>query len=662
MSVYLKDIPLEVALQRFESALKEMGLWKILEAEEIPLDENALGRVLAAPVWAKLSSPHYHASAMDGFAVHAEETHGAQPSTPIILKFGVSAVYLDTGDPLPSGFNAVIPIENTEPLEASGELSLNIRNPDSIRIRASVAPWSHIRPLGEDYVATQLVLPEGQVLRPVDLGAIAASGNTAIMVARKPRVAILPTGSELVPLGTNLGPGDIPEFNSLFMSAQVNMMGAEATRFQITEDNFEKIKDRVLAAAKDFDLILLNAGSSAGSEDFSSRVVESLGNLFVHGVAVRPGHPVILGLINPEGQNSASIEKPVPISGVPGYPVSAALTVEIFVEPIIARWLGRSVRDLAKENAILSRKIVSPAGDDDFVRVVVGQVDGKLLAAPLSRGAGVISSLARADGLIVIPRGVQGYEAGESVQVQMYRTKHEVESTIFCIGSHDMTLDLLAQHLAKRDRRLVSSNVGSQGGLIAVHRREAHLAGSHLFDPATGEFNISSIKQYVPDRSVKLIAFVYREQGLMVPKGNPHGLSGLKDIAEKQVRMVNRQRGSGTRVLFDYNLKKLGLSPDSFLGYDDEEYTHLGVAAAVASGRADTGLGITAAAVALHLDFVPLFSERYDLVIPVEYFEDDLLKPLLEVVSGNEFQKEVSALPGYDVSKMGEVIAELEAA
>ena len=288
---------------------------------------------------------------MDGFAVHAEETHGAQPSTPISLKFGVSTLYLDTGDPLPDGFNAVIPIENTEPLEASGELSLNIRNPDSIRIRASVAPWSHIRPLGEDYVATQLVLPEGQHLRPVDLGAIAASGNTSIMVARKPRVAILPTGSELVPLGTNLKPGDIPEFNSLFMSAQVKLMGAEVTRFPITEDNFEKIKDRVLAAAKDFDFILLNAGSSAGSEDFSSGVVEGLGSLLVHGVAVRPGHPVILGLINPVGSNSAPIKKPVPIVGVPGYPVSAALTVDIFVEPIISRWLGKPVKRTGKGNS-----------------------------------------------------------------------------------------------------------------------------------------------------------------------------------------------------------------------------------------------------------------------------------------------------------------------
>lgn len=661
MSVYLKDIPLDDALRRFESALTEIDAWRVLGIEEIPLDESAVGRVLAEPVWAKINSPHYHASAMDGFAVRAEDTYGAQPSNPTILKLGKSTIYLDTGDSLPAEFNAVIPIENTEPLDSVGNICPDIRKPDSIRIRASVPPWSYIRPVGEDYVATQLVLPEGQILRPVDLGAIAASGHSSVRVSRKPKVAILPTGSELVPVGSDLKPGDILEYNSVVMAAQLKTMGAEVTRFPITEDNFEKIREHVLSAANDFDLILLNAGSSAGSEDFSSRVVEDLGSLLVHGVAVRPGHPVILGLINPADSESSSSRKPVPIVGVPGYPVSAALTVDIFVEPIISCWLGKPTLKYEIETAILTRKIVSPPGDDDFVRVVLGKVDGRLLAAPLSRGAGVISSLVKADGLVILPRGIQGCESGESVRVQLFRARQELEKTIFCIGSHDMILDLLAQFLAKKDRRFVSSNVGSQRGLISLQLREAHLAGSHLLDPDTGDFNISYIRQYIPGRSVRLVAFVHREQGLMVPRGNPHGLKGLKDISEKKVRMINRQRGSGTRVLFDYHLKNMGLPQGAFFGYEDEEYTHLGVAAAVASGRADTGLGIAAAAIALELDFVPLFTERYDLVIPHDYLEGNLLKPLMEVISAKKFRDTVSALPGYDVSEMGKVIADLEA-
>jgi putative molybdopterin biosynthesis protein len=661
MSVYLKDIPLSDAFQRLESALLENDAWRILGVEDIQLDENAIGRVLAEPVWAKINSPHYHASAMDGFAVRADETYTAQPSTPVTLKVGDSAIYLDTGDPLPAGFNAVIPVENTEPLDAESVITEEIRKPAFIRIRASVTPWSHIRPVGEDFVATQLVLPEGQILRPVDLGAIAASGHSTVRVSRKPRVAVLPTGSELVPVGSDLRPGDILEYNSLVLASQLKEMGAEVTRFPITRDDFAEIKARVLEASQKFDLILLNAGSSAGSEDYSSRVVEETGSLLVHGVAVRPGHPVILGLIYSGEAVPGESGRPVLVVGVPGYPVSAALTVDIFVEPVIARWLGRPPREYDTENAIITRKIVSPAGDDDYIRVVLGKVDDRLLAAPLSRGAGVISSLVRADGLLVVPRGVQGCEAGESVEVRLFRTRRDLERTIFCIGSHDVTLDLLAQFLAKKQRRFVSSNVGSQRGLISLQRREAHLAGSHLLDPATGEFNISYIRQYIPDRSVRLIEFLRREQGLMVPKGNPLGLFSLTDLPEKKARMVNRQRGSGTRVLLDFHIKDSGLSPQAFPGYEDEEYTHLGVAAAIASGRADTGLGIAAAAFALELDFIPLFSERFDLVIPHDYLDGDLLKPLLDIISSADFQASVRRLPGYETGGMGNVIADLEA-
>ncbi len=692
MSVYLHDIPLPEAQSRLESVLREAGLWRVLGVETIPLDENALGRTLAGPVWARTSSPHYHASAMDGFAVRATETAGALPAKPVTLRTPDQACYLDTGDPLPPGFDAVIPVENTEALDEHDQLTDAIRAPASIRIRASVAPWTHVRPLGEDIVATELVLPAGHVLRPVDLGAIAAAGHSEIDVARKPRVAILPTGTELVPVGSKLKPGDILEYNSLVLAAQVKAMGGESTRFPITKDDFDLICQRVQEAAQDHDLILLNAGSSAGAEDFSAKVVEKLGTLLVHGVAVRPGHPVILGVIarstaGATKQSDVSIrheisssefdtaEKDrllnpprndiVPIIGVPGYPVSAALTIEIFVEPLIASWLGRRPDEMPVETAQLTRKITSPGGDDDYVRVVVGRVGEKLLAAPLSRGAGVITSLVRADGLVLLPRGTQGAEAGEQVQVRLYRPRAELDKTIFCIGSHDMTLDLIAQFLAGHDRRLASANVGSQGGLVALRRGEAHLAGSHLLDPATGEYNISYIRQYLPGVKVKVVTLVGREQGLLVKRGNPKGLKTLADLsrpgAESEagsVRFVNRQRGAGTRVLLDYQLNRLGIAPESIIGYNQEEYTHLGVAAAVASDRADCGLGIAAAAQALELDFIPLYQERYDLVIPKEYAESNLLEPLFIVLEDPEFRAAVAALPGYDVSRMGSLVLE----
>lgn len=658
MSVYLHDIPLPEALARLQSALRDADLWRVLDVETIPLDENSLGRTLAEPVWAKTSSPHYHASAMDGFAVRAAETAGAMQTKPVTLQIPDQACYLDTGDPLPHGFDSVIQIENTEALDEHGNLVDAIRDPASIRIRESIPPWNHVRPLGEDIVATELVLPAGQVLRPADLGAIAAAGHSQINISRKPRVAILPTGTELVPIGSELKSGDILEYNSLVMAAQVKAMGAEATRFPITADKFDLICEQVKEAAREHDLILLNAGSSAGAEDFSASVVEKLGQLLVHGVAVRPGHPVILGMLNTENRD-------VPIIGVPGYPVSAALTVDVFVEPLIAQWLGRRPNQLPTETAQLTRKIASPGGDDDFVRVAVGRVGEKLLAAPLSRGAGVITSLVRADGLVLMPRGTQGAEAGEQVQVRLYRPKAELDKTIFCIGSHDMTLDLIAQFLAGHDRRLASANVGSQGGLVALRRGEAHLAGSHLLNPETGEYNISYIRQYLPDVPVRVVTLVGREQGLLVKRGNPKGIKGLGDLSRpgaeldaKSVHFVNRQRGAGTRVLLDYQLNLLGIATDSIIGYNQEEYTHLGVAAAVASGRADCGLGIAAAAQALELDFIPLYQERYDLVIPKEHAESDLLAPLFAVLENREFRTEVAALPGYDVSMMGNLVVE----
>ena len=667
MSVYLHDIPLSQAQARFQQALEEADLWRVLGIETIPLDENALGRVTAEPIWAKISSPHYHASAMDGFAVRAEETNGAQPSTPIQLSvignsvISNSAQYVDTGDPLPGWGNAVIPIENTEALDENGQITSAVRGPSSIRIRASVAPWSHVRPLGEDIVATQLALPTGHILRPVDLGAIAAAGHHEINVARKPKVAIIPTGTELVPIGSQLKAGDILEYNSLVLAAQVKDMGGEATRYPIVKDDFDLICKQVLEAAQTHDVVLLNAGSSAGAEDFSARVVEKLGILLVHGVAVRPGHPVILGVLHPkEDQNTQHEVRSTPIIGVPGYPVSAALTVDIFVEPIIAKWLGRRQKELPVETATLTRKLVSPAGDDDFVRVVVGNVGGKLLAAPLSRGAGVITSLVQADGLALVPSGTQGIEAGEPIQARLYRSKSEIEKTIFCIGSHDLTLDLLAQFLSERDRRLVSANVGSQGGLIALRRGEAHLAGSHLLDPQSGEYNISSIRRYMPGVPVKVIALVGRQQGLIVQRGNPKGITNLRSLTKSQVRFVNRQRGAGTRVLLDYHLNSMTIPPESIVGYQQEEYTHLAIAASVASDRADCGLGIAAAAQALDLDFIPLFQERYDLVIPKQFADDDLLTPLFGLVADSAFREAVSRLTGYDVSVMGTIILEDE--
>ena len=652
MSVYLHDIPLDEAKKRLKTALNAAGLLSRLGSEVIPLDEKALGRVLAAPIWAKISSPHYHASAMDGFAVRSVETSNAGTNTPVLLYYSAQTEYVDTGDALPTWADAVIPIENVEPLDEMLQVARELRRPKAIRIRAAVTPWSHVRPVGEDIVATQLVLPEGHRLRPVDLGAIAASGHATIQVARRPRVAVLPTGSELVEIGRAVKAGEIIEYNSLVLAAQIEAWGGAATRHAITPDRFDAIRQQVLEAAQTHDLVLLNAGSSAGAEDFSAGVIASLGEVLVHGVAVRPGHPVILGMIHLEGRS-------VPVIGVPGYPVSAALTNEIFVAELIDLWLGAPSRSAQCIQASLTRKVTSPAGDDDFLRVVVGQVGQRMLAAPLTRGAGVITSLVRADGLVVIPKGTQGLPAGAEVEVRLYRSPADLESTIFAIGSHDIALDLMAQYLAKSGRRLVSANAGSLGGLLALQRDEAHLAGSHLLDPLSGQYNLPDVAHYLPGIPVKVVTLVGRQQGLLVARGNPKAIGGLGDLQRKNVTYINRQRGAGTRVLLDYHLQQMDIRPQDVRGYQNEEFTHLGVAVAVASGRADCGLGIAAAAQALELDFIPLYEERYDLIIPDKYYASPLMAPLLDLLSAEEFKQAVAEMPGYTVTEMGNLVAEV---
>lgn len=652
--IYLEDIPLDEAWAVFRQALAPAGLWQPLPSETIPLAE-APGRVTASPVWARLSAPHYHASAMDGYAVRAQDTVGATETRPIQLNLippdqpdaaPRPVLPVNTGQPLPAWANAVIMIEHTQPV------------PGGIEIRAAVPPWHHVRAMGEDMVATELVLPANHRLRPVDLGALAGSGHATVAVYRQPRVAILPTGSELVTVeqaaAAGPRPGQIIEYNSLVLAAQVAQWGGRPTRWPITPDRPDAIQTAVAAAARDHDLLLVNAGSSAGSEDYTAHVVQNLGQLLVHGVAARPGHPVILGLIHgDEGRT-------VPVIGVPGYPVSAALTGELFVEPLLAHWQGQPPYQPPTLTATLTRKLVSPTGDDDFVRVAVGQVGDKVMATPISRGAGVITSLVRADGIVRIPRFSEGADAGHQVTVHLYRSPAEIARTIVAIGSHDLTLDLLAQFLAAQGEglRLSSANVGSLGGLIALRRGEAHLAGSHLLDPDSGEYNLSYVRRYLPETPVVLVTLAGREQGWMVRPGNPLGLAGWGDVANPDVRLVNRQRGAGTRVLLDYELGRRGIDPAGIAGYEREEYTHLAVAAAVASGTADAGLGIRAAARALQLDFVPLTHERYDLVIPQAYYDSDLLHPLLALLHDAPFRAAVAAMPGYDVGPMGNVIRE----
>ena len=633
---YLQDVPLDEAKSRYHDALSEARSLRYTETETVPI-QDALGRITAAPVWAARSVPHYDSAAMDGVAVRSRDTTGATETSPRELTLPDQARWVDTGEPVPDGFDAVIMVEVVHEIDEA-----------TIQIASPAPPYNHVRPIGEDIVASELLLPENHMLRPVDLGACAAAGVTGVDVRRRPTVAIIPTGTELVAIDDDPKAGDIVEFNSLVLGGMLREWGAEPVRFAPVPDDPELLSSAISSAIEQCDVVLVNAGSSAGVEDYTAGLVEELGSLVVHGVAIRPGHPIVLGVVGGKA-----------VIGIPGYPVSAAIACELFVQPVVEYMLGRASGPRPTARAIVSRRVQSPMGEDEFLRVRLGQVGDRLVATPVQRGAGVISSLVKADGLTLIPRSVEGLESGSEVEVQLLKPIEEVRRTIVAIGSHDMVLDLIASRLSRTPGGpgLASANVGSMGGLLAIRRGEAHIAGTHLMDEDSGDYNVSFIKRYIPDRKVVLVHLAARTQGLMVKRGNPLDVSSLEDLIRSDIKFVNRQRGSGTRVLLDYELGRAGIDSDEVSGYNREEYTHLAVAAAVSGDKADAGLGILPAARAMDLDFVPMFSEEYDLVIPAEFYETDLLAPMLELIRSHEFQAEVEALGGYDTAKMGTVKA-----
>jgi len=633
---YLDNEPLADAIRKYHDALNAAHIGGPLTGERVPVGD-ALGRVTSEAVAAKISSPFYHSAAMDGYAVTFIDTFGAGETRPKRLRVPDQAVAIDTGDPMPDGKNAVVMIEDVEKLSGS-----------EIEILKPATPWQHVRLVGEDIVATELIISENHVVRPVDMAAMIASGHISVMVRHRPVVSIIPTGTELVEPGNALKKGDIIDFNSTMLSAMATECGAHALRKNIVKDDALLLRKTILDALVDSDLVVINAGSSAGREDFTADVIAALGKVIVHGVSIKPGKPVILGIVNNK-----------PVIGIPGYPVSAALTFNLFVRPLLFALLGITPPDQGTITAKLSRQVASSLGQEEFIRVKLGSVAGNLIATPVTRGAGALMSLVRADGIIRVPSASEGIAANYDVTVELLRSPHDIENTIVCIGSHDNVLDLLANFLRKKhpEYSLSSAHVGSMGGLLALKRREAHLAGTHLLDEDTGEYNVSYIKKLLPGTRTVLINLVHRTQGFIVPKSNPKNIRGFADLARPDVVFVNRQAGAGTRLLTDLHLKKLKIDPKNVKGYDHEEFTHMAVAAAVLSGAADTGLAVLSAARALDLDFVPVAQERYDLAIPQEFYDTPMLQALLAIIGADSaFREQIVAMGGYDVSEMGKVI------
>lgn len=628
----------EIFLSRFDPGLRA-GI-EVIKAEE------SSGRVTAEPVFARRSAPSYHSSAMDGIAVRADQTYGTTERLPKTLELGRDAVWVNTGQPLPEPFDAVIMVEKIHQVDE-----------DRVEIRSPAYPWQHVRKVGEDIVATQLLFPQNHQLRPYDVGALISGGVFSVMAWKKPEVAIIPTGSELVRHGEItedevLKEGQIIEYNSLVLAGLVRECNAIPLIYDIVPDTEEEIRAALTRAVEsDADVVIINAGSSAGSKDYTVHMVSEMGEVLVHGVAMMPGKPTILGTV-----------KGKPVVGNPGYAVSATLSFDQFVRPLLYNLQGCSSPKPQTVKVQPTRDIPSKVGIEEFLRVNIGKVGERYVATPLARAAGSITTLTRAEGILRIPALSEGITQTQETEAELLVGEEELLNTVVIIGSHDIIIDILGDEVrrTRRNIRVSSGNVGSLGGLLALRKGNCHIAGSHLLDTVTGEYNISYIKRYVKGLSVTVFHLTLREQGLIVAKGNPKGIKGVEDLAGTDIAFVNRQAGSGTRVLFDHQLDQSGINADAVKGYDHEEFTHMAVAVDVLSGAADTGMGIYAAAKALDLDFVPIAREQYDLIIPSHMLDQPNIQVVLNTIKSGHFRERIISLGGYDPSRSGELFMEVE--
>ena len=634
-NIYLHTVPIEQALEEIKTRIDRNAL---LGSESVPTHEAA-GRITSRAVYARYSSPTYHSAAMDGIAVKSEYTFAAREGNPVSLTLDTEYQPVNTGEPMPAFADAVIMIEHVHQADEQ-----------TVHIEAPAHPWQHVRRIGEDIVATELILPQNRTLTPYDIGALLSGGIFEVEVRKKPQMHIIPTGDEVLDFTTRPAPkpGQVIESNSQVLGLLARSWGCDVTRVPPVPDDEQALIQAVqeaLNAGKQ--IIVIGAGSSAGSKDYTRRIMDSLGQVVVHGIAAMPGKPNLLGVSG----NTLLV-------GAPGYPVSSVICFEQLIKPFIA-WLSHvNPSSRLTIPVSLTRSVPSKLGMDEFLRLIIGRIGENWVGTPLPRGAGMITSLTKAQGMAKIPRSSEGHQADQPLNAECLVSMQELEQTLVCVGSHDNTLDLLANELMDQEEpiSLASTHAGSLGGLQALKRGTTHLAGAHLYDPKSQDYNFPFLAKYLPGVDVQVVNLAIRHQGLIVPKGNPKDIKGIQDLADRDLVFINRQRGAGTRILFDDHLKKAKISAYQILGYDHEEFTHMAVAVNVLSGSADCGMGIYAAARALDLDFVPLARERYDLIIPIAHLEDVKVQAVLNLLATAAFQDKIKELGGYETGLTGQVM------
>lgn len=610
---------------------------KRIEDEEYVAVIESIGRITSRPVYASDSNPAFLLSAMDGYAVDFSKTLSADLLNPIELEKHKDAYPVATGDPLPEGTNSVIMIEEIEEKESS----IIIRKPSTL--------WQNVRVIGEDIVQGELILPRRHILRPFDVGLLLSVGITHIHVLRKPKLLIIPTGEEIIDPYSDSDKhwqkGRIFDFNSYVLSSLAEECGFSVFKEKIarTKEELERILEDNL---DNFDACIINAGTSAGERDFTREVIESKGEVLFHGVRIMPGKPFLFGMIR---------EKP--IFGIPGYPVSAIFCFREFVLPYLEEVMGVRSDKKFTTKVKMFYKTPSKMGVEELIRVNLIKKGHSIYAIPLARGASLMSSLAYADGIVRIPEELEGIEEENEVDCELLINPEILDGRITIIGSHDILLSILRDLLREKDPRseLLSVACGSLSGIVAFKRGIADLVTTHIFDPEERAYNVPILKRLLGDKRWTLINLAKRSLGIVVRKGNPKGIKSIEDIALKRAKFINRQVGSGTRILFDLYLKEKGIQKESIDGYEKEESSHMKVGVMIKMGAADCGITTLTVARLFDLDFIPLAEEDFDLLVSEEILNDVSFRKLYDIISSSVFKDRLSSLGGYNLSETGQI-------
>lgn len=629
-----------------------MGGAQPLGTERVQLRE-AFGRVLAEDIAAVVDSPPFDRSEVDGYAVRAESTYGAEEDKPVALKIVGEAVVgrlpgsevqlgeaieIATGAPIPRGANAVVMVEYTK------------QRGGSVEVFRSAVPGENVSQTGSDVMFGDVTLRRGTPISPREVAALGAIGYPEVVVYKRPRVAVFSTGDELVPASRKIEPGKIFDVNGPTITSMVNEVGAIAEYLGILPDNYESLKRRIEDAVSRYDMVLTSGSTSAGIGDMIYRVFDALGEpgLIVHGLRIRPGKPTVAAVAN--GRL---------VVGLPGFPVSAMMAFSALVKPIITHMLG--LRHADAQTLIPARlafRVQTGRGSKHFVPISLIESEDGYAAYPLFGGSGAVSTLALADGYLEVPEKTEFLDEGEEVQVKLFSRNMKI-AELNIIGSNCPGIELLIDLSGRPNVKLV--NVGSTGGWLAVKKGEADVAGTHLLDEATMTYNVRFMEKYALGGKAALVRGYGRRQGFLLLKGNPKHIESFKDLLRKDVMFINRNVGSGTRVFIDYHLRKFTGNPaENVGGYTYEAKTHSAVAAAVAHGRADVGVAIEAMSDAYSLDFVPLGEEIFDFLIPKQKMRKPSVSEFLRVLKSAAFARELpSRIRGYTtLPDTGKIIAE----